>query len=254
MIRICTGFSPEGYKQYGMRFLETFNTYWSKDIDLVVYTEEPLAPFRGQCRSLWDCTGAADFYWRNKDIPEHCGRAPTPSWKRKEFNAMYSWRQDGVKFFKQCMIPEDSAKDLVDGDILIWSDADVVFFAPPPKDFPGYLLSGFDLLHLGRGPNSHSEIGFWAVKIGSSIREFLFNLAEIYRSEDIFKRTQFHSAFAFDICRKEMERRGMKSRNIVPEGLQGHVWFDCVLGTFSDHLKGNRRKRLGFSPERKMAR
>jgi hypothetical protein len=248
---VCTGFSPAGYQQYGRRFLETFWRHWPHEIGVVAYTEDPvmMPGAQWQCRSLWDCEGARAFYDRHRQNPEYCGRAATSRWKVKEHRTGYAWRFDAVKFFRQCLIPEHAAGDLADGDILVWLDADVVSFADVPAGLIDELLAGHDLAYLGRR-GYHSEIGFWAVRLGGKTRQFLTDFAELYRSDAVFALSEHHSAWAFDHCRRLAERSGLKSRDLTPGGA-GHVWFQSPLGLYSDHLKGPQRKLAGTSTERR---
>jgi hypothetical protein len=250
---VCTGFSPAGYFEYGRRFLETFWQYWPERVGLAVYTEEAVLVPRGECRSLWDCDGARAFYERHKDNPERCGRAPIPGWRPKDRGVGYAWRYDAVKFFRQCLIPEQAAAGLADGDCLAWLDGDVVTFATVPEtlveDMLGPSDKGADLVYLGRGAY-HSEIGFWALRLNGRTRRFLAQLGELWRSDKLFALGEHHSAFAFDYCRKAAQRRGLIARNLTPSAAAaGHVWFQTELGRYTDHLKGAKRKQLGYSPE-----
>ena len=244
MIRVVSGFSPSGYEEYGKRFLETFHKHWPKDIDLVVYTEAPVPMPRGECRSLWQCNGATEFYKRHKDNPERTGRKSNHLWKPRYIGKPYNFRMDAVKFFRQCMIPEDAGQGLADDDILVWLDGDVVTFNDLPKEIISLLLNDKDIVFLGR-QGTHSEIGFWAVRINKRTREFLRLFADMWRSDRVFELTEWHSAFVFDYCRRRVV---MSENNLTPNG-RGHVFAQCSLKRWMDHLKGQ-RKTLGYSPER----
>jgi len=245
---VVTGFSPAGAAAYGLRFLETFDRCWPAEIGLAAYTEEAVAMPRGECRSLWDCCGATTFFERHRRNPAHCGKSPVAGWRTKDRQAGYSWRFDAVRFFRQCLIPHAAGAMLPDGEVLAWLDADVVTFAPVAQGFVEGLIGDADLVYLGRAPY-HSEIGFWAVRLNPLTRRFLGALAGLYRSDGIFGLAQWHSAFAFDHCRAEAERQGLLAKNLTPGG-NGHVWVQSPLAACLDHLKGGRRKALGYSPER----
>ena len=246
MIRVCSGFSPSGFKEYGKRFLETFHKHWPPEVDLVVFTEEEVAMPRGSCRSLWDCWGAAQFIRRNRDNPERCGTKQHRKWKPKYIGRLYNFRFDACKFFKQCLIPEAAIHGMEDGDILVWLDADVVTFADVPDDAIEKFMGGSDIAFLGR-QGTHSEIGFWAVRMNYRTREFLAMFADVWRSDKVFELEEWHSAFVFDWCRRHTS---MKENNLTPMG-RGHVWTMSPLASCMDHLKGDARKKLGASPERK---
>lgn len=249
---ICSGFSPHGYEQYGRRFMQTMDRFLpALGLNLAIYVEQRVAcPIPFMIRSLWDCAGAEDFVRRNGSDPTRNGAIAIDVVTRQPRSGEpEGWRWDALKFFKQCMIPENASRYLADGDILCWLDADVVAFAPIPAGIWADMLGDADLCYMGRG-ESHSEIGFWAVRLHPATRRFLFDLAELYRSDAIFELPEYHSAFAFDHCRRWHET-GMKVRNLTPTGRGGeNVWWRTPLRDCLDHLKGPHRKRLGKSPER----
>ena len=75
--------------------------------------------------------------------------------------------------------------------------------------------------------------------------KFLRLFADMWRSDRVFELTEWHSAFVFDFCRRRVV---MNEKNLTPNG-RGHVFAQCSLKKWLDHLKGQ-RKVLGFSPER----
>jgi hypothetical protein len=249
-ITVVTGWHPAGFSAYANKFCETFARYWPPEIRCCAYVEERVEglPPRIEQRSLWLIDGARAFLDRNGPSAAANGREPTETWKDKEREAKYSFRFDACKFFKQLIIPHHAAwSTMTDGEILCWLDADVVSFRKVPADLVSGLLGDADLCFLGREPK-HSEIGFWAVRLNSTTREFLKALSWCYLSEGVFMLAEWHSAYVFDHVRREFAGR-MKQRNLTLGG-GGHVWFKTPLGKYMDHLKGEKRKRLGHSLER----
>ena len=235
--------APSGYHQYGRRFLDTFDRHWAASIELQVWTEEPYRMPRDACRDLWSIPGAREIHARYGQWPDAQGRVPTPKWKASAKAKGYNFRFDAYKFWKQILIPEAASRDMADGDILIWLDADVVSLAPISEAWIENLIGDADVCYLGR-ERSHSEIGFWAVQLTWQTRRFLTRIAEMYTTDAVFGLTEWHSAFVWDHVRREMT---MKERNMTPRG-NGHVWHKSPLAAVSDHLKGA-RKGLARSPE-----
>jgi hypothetical protein len=246
-IKVCSGFSQAGYVEYGTRFLETFDAHWPQTIALEVFTEAKVEMPRGSCRSLWECKGVGNFIDRHKRILAHNGREPNQFWRDKHRVRGYHYKFDAVKFCRQCFIPEKASEGMADGDILVWLDADVVTFNDIPKGFVEKLIGDADIAFLGR-ERFHTELGFWAVRINARTREFLFQFADIWRTDRVFSLPEWHSAFVFDHCRR---KAGLNERNLTPKG-SGHVWFQSPLRHYTDHCKGE-RKSLGYSPERSKA-
>ena len=249
-VTVCSGFSRAGYREYGINFVRTFDKFWPTDVNLVVYAEEMVSMPRGECRSLWDCEGARDFHDRHGEDGRRRGTTPITGWRAKDRNEGYAWRFDAAKFYKQCIIPYDASKTLVQDDILVWLDADVVTFAMVPTDFIMNLMGDTDLAFFGRG-SYHSEIGFWSIRICKLSRRMLQSFAEIYTNDIFLTLKEHHSAFVFDHVRRKAEISGLRTKNLTPEGRNGshgsHVWLASPLAKYTDHLKGSRRKNIGHS-------
>ncbi len=247
MITVCSGFSPAGYKEYGYKFVTSFHKFWSSDINLVVYCEKEVPVPRGECRSFWDCEGSREFHNRHNDDPRRRGTEPIVGWRAKDKNEGYSWRFDAAKFYKQCLIPYDISKDLPNDDIVVWLDADVVTFAKVTVEFIQGIMGGHDLAFLGRG-SYHSEIGFYAFRICKLSRSMVRELAETYTNDQFLQLREHHSAFVFDHVRKRAQNQGLQARDLTPGG-GGHVWLTSPLAKSMDHLKGKRRKLMGYSAD-----
>lgn len=241
MILVCTGWNPNGARQYGDIFLKSFARHWPEEVTLMVYTEEPQALGRGVNKMLYDIPGAAEFYARHRDNMVLAGRTIGEGhrWKLSCIKGGYNFKFDALKFFKQILIPGDAARWLDDGDILIWLDGDVETTARPNLDYIRQALGNADVMFLNRA-NSHSEIGFWAVKISPRTRDFLALMAEIYTTDRFLGYSEYHSAFIWDIARSACN---LKEHHLVKPGFTGHVWPHTMLGGWSRHDKGDRKKR-----------
>lgn len=238
MLTVCSGFSPSGYREYGAKFLLTFDKFWPHEVGLVVYVEQPVGNLgRAKQRMLSDIPGVMEFIERHKNVPERNGL--------NGLRKPYWFKTDAVKFCRQCFIPEAAAQGLPDGSILAWFDADVVTFMRVPQGFVEELLGDTDICYLGRKPK-HSELGFWAVRLNSRTRTFLKDFADIFRTDEVFTLKEWHSAYVFDWVRGRHE---LVEHDLTPGG-HGHVWFQSALGGYTDHLKGP-RKKVGRSAERR---
>jgi hypothetical protein len=244
MIVVSTGFSPNGYIEYGQRFLTSFEKHWHPDIILNAYVEEPIASKRARIVSLHECGGVADFIKRHSGIPEHNGKGSKEKWKERHRRFDYNFRFDAVKFCRQCFIPRHTVRYMQDGDIFTWLDGDVVTLETTPKGFLASLIGDSDIAFLGR-EGTHSEIGYWSIRVNERTRRFVDRLASIWETDDVFDLPEWHSAFVFDHLRKTMP---MREHNLTPRG-RGHVWFQSPLAAYTDHCKGA-RKAAGISPER----
>lgn len=237
MTRVCSGFSPSGYLNYGKRFMQAFDANMPEAVELAIWVEEPVKMPRGACRDLWEIPGATalrDSYTGN---PVAQGLVAQPVWKHRERLDGYSFRSDAAKFWKQILIPQQASLDMADGDILVWLDADVVTTHPVPAGWFVRLLGDADVVYLGR-TRSHSEIGFWAVRLGPDTRKFLADIAAVYTSGAVFDLPEWHSAFVWDHVRRAA---GLAERNLCGPHAHGHVWPGTELARYTRHDKGPRK-------------
>lgn len=244
---VVTGWNDNGYEEYGRKFADTFAKYWPSNYKLLAYTETPVALPRGECRSLWDCHGVKDFIDKYKNDPVATGKKATKLWAQR-LNGRYNFRFDAVKFCRQIFIPLNASTLADSGDIIVWLDGDVVTFAKVPETYIEDTLGDYDLCYLGRKKH-YPEIGFWACKNNVQGRAFMKSMVRMYRSGKVFELSEWHSAWVFNHCRMHLEgREELRGLDMTPDG-SGHVWFQSSLKDFSDHLKGDARKKLGYSPE-----
>lgn len=238
MITIVTGWSPQGWRDYAHRFVESIPLFPS-EVRFIAYVEEivPDIELDIEQRLIWDIPGCKDFLDRHRGTRAN-GGAPSQGWKDKEVAAGYSYRFDALKFCKQGFIPYHAAQGLE--GIMVWLDADVAAFKEVPAGLFRDLTVG-SVNYLGRG--NHSEIGFVSYRLPDALpmlREFY----QYYNADTVFELKEWHSAYVFDRAR---EKSGILGHNITPGG-RGHVWFQSPLGGYLDHMKGNRKKR-GYSKE-----
>lgn len=253
MLTVCTGWSPTGWNQYGKRFAETFDQFWTRDVRLVVYGEEPreLPNARGRIvefHSLLEIPALCRFIIDHQMSLRAHGREwmPQHEWKPRALMAGYNWRYDAVKFSRQAFIPLQVLLTCTEGDYLAWLDGDVVTHAPVAERFITDLLPpDKDVAFLGRG-RKHPEIGFQLYRVNASTMKMLKLFRAIYETHQVFDFPEWHSAYIWN----EALQRTIptdRQRDLTPGG-SGHVWHESPLRFWTDHLKGD-RKGKDRSPE-----
>jgi hypothetical protein len=232
---VVTGFSPGGYNLYGKQFIETFHQFAPPGYDLMVYSAKKIPMPRGRYVLHEQLNGAHEFVEKYGDKPEYHGKKAVPGWRPKDEKAGYSYRHDAIRFCWQLFYMDHAANWLPDGDLMAWFDGDVVFKEQIPTSFiETTLAGGCDLAYLGR--TSHTELGYWAVRLNSMTREFISAIGRLYRSGQVFRLEEWHSAYVFDTARQIFYIG--KENNMTP-GCKGNVWDKTPLAEFSTHLKGN---------------
>lgn len=239
MFTICTSFGEKGYEQYGRRFLDGANQFLPQSVELIAYVEAPCVHPRAHFRMFTGCHGARDFLRRHADNKSAHGISEAGG---------YSMRTDAYKFFRKPLVIRDAARRMGHGT-LIWLDADVVFLRPLPADFATQVMRGSDVAYLGR--RNHSECGFVAMRLPQAL-PLIDRWADAYVSDDVFKLPEWHDSYVFDfvrIAQQEHLHNAIEFRSISNTAERGHVWCGTILAKYLDHLKGDKRKALGRSPE-----
>jgi len=223
-ISTVTSWNEALYQMYAHRFVSTYN--W--DFPLIVHNED-----KGMYDDIPQCK---EFVERNHD-------RGNPS----------NYRFDAVRFcYKVYAYTDAILKSQEDG--LIFIDADSVFHKKIDVDWVKEHLHRDDCMvtYLGRG-NHYTECGFMYFNLRHpEIKNFAKELQDMYNSDALFRESEHHDSWIFDVVRKRFEARGIKNHSIGDGewGDNGHVQARSILGSVYDHTKGA-RKIAGSSPENK---
>ena len=251
-----------GYETYGRQMLATFERHWPAEVPLLFYTEgftADVASPRILCRDLAErCPDLMSFKARHADNPLARG-ATRRIRPRLSFHPRYpylrlrglkwgrGYRWNAVRVAHKTFALFDAART-TDADVLIWVDADSLFFADvTPRDLEALIPPDCFVGYLRR--DIHSECGFVAYNLRHpATRTLLERFERLYREDTLFAEYEFHDSYLFDVVRRQVEREGHKSYDIAQGiGLRAsHVLINSTLGRFMDHIKGG-RKALGGS-------
>lgn len=235
-VAVVTSCSQDGYNKYGLRFLETFQQHWPAEVSLYLVSEDNLtlpSIIKGRTVEFlslieWAPPDVLDFYVRHADNKRARGVS----------DGGYNFRTDAWKFSKK-VFAISLAATRTEVRRLIWLDADVFTFADVPITlFDTLPPDGFRLACLDRG-RYHSECGFVAYDLHyADTRQFIDKFKRLYTSDAVFALREWHDSFVFDWLRKQ---EGITTYKI-PHKSQSHPFVNSVLGTYMDHLKGNRKQ------------
>jgi hypothetical protein len=245
-VEIITGFSSQGYQEYGFRLLDSFDKHGNGH-DLIVYTHGIKGKVRSSVRQREqdDIPGLMDLVNRLSKEPRAKGEEDfkTPRWKQKEKDAGYSFRFDAHKFCRMVLTMRDAAT-LCETEYMVWLDGDTVITRDIPKGFEKRAMpDGHDYAYLGR-PGKYTETGFLVFRMPEAM-PVLDAWANLYLTGAFTDYSEWHSAYLFDRARESI--KDIKGYNITPSG-SGHVIHQCWVGSIFDHCKGKRKLR-GRSPE-----
>jgi hypothetical protein len=226
-VLVITSFNKKLYDEYAHRFIESYN--WP--YDLKIYTEE-LFNLNKDYEVLLLNDNCKNFVERNKN---------------KKFK---DYITDGVRFsYKVYSVTQAGINS--DYDILIWVDADSVFYKPLTIDFIKTNLYKEDrmMTYLGRGEH-YSECGFllWNLK-HKDTTDYFKEMKRMYDEDLIYKEKEQHDSHIWDLIRKKFEKEKNTINIDIGDKKVGHVQARSILGSLYDHTKGPKRKQMGKSPE-----
>lgn len=243
-----------GYTGYGQRMAETFVAHWPADVPLLLYSEGfaavPVTSRVIERDLLACCPDLVAFKQRHANNPRaHGQRKP---WRRLKLGrfwlplpvrtnkAQYRW--DAVRFAHKAFAIFHAARHS-DADVLIWIDADTLFFAPVDHVELAALAPADAALSCLRRPN-HSECGFVAYNLRHpGMAAFMAEFEQFYTHDTLFAEREYHDSYLFDVARRHAEALGTPVHDIG-EGIgwrASHVLINSRLGRFMDHMKGGRK-------------
>lgn len=251
---VVTTCHAAGYQSYGQRMVETFDQFWPADVPLLLYYEgfrpEPASPRVIERDLVTSCPDLAAFKQRHVNNPRAHG-AVKP-WRRLRLGSLsiplpvrankarYRW--DAVRFSHKAFAIFHAARH-TDADVLIWIDADTLFFAPVDHAELEALSPADAALACLRRPN-HSECGFVTYNLRHpDITAFMAEFERFYTEDKLFAEREYHDSYLFDVARRHAEARGTLVHDIG-EGVgwqASHVLVNSRLGRFMDHMKGERK-------------
>lgn len=242
---VVTTFNAEGLETYGQRMIDTFESLWPKEVDLLVYAENCQPRVSRSNTHVSDIlrvsTGLVSFQERHKNNDLAHGRAGPPD----VFDSRKQFRWDAARFsYKVYAIAH--AAETVDQGILIWLDADTHTHSLVPLGWldtvcpPNAIAS-----YLGRGERYHSECGWVAYNLSHPRgKDFVKEFVGMYDQDLIFQEKEWHDSYIWDVVRRRYQPT-CSFHNLNPDpdtkGLAKHPFINSELGRYMDHVKGNRK-------------
>ena len=241
---VITTFNESGHKQYGQRMIDTFESKWPSEVDLMVCTEncEPNATRSNtHIRDLLHLSGELnDFISRHKHNPLAHGRAGPP----EVFDPKKTFRWDAQRFAFKVYSLALCEKEI--SGWMIWLDADTHTHTSVPLSWLATVCPQDAMIsYLGRGEQYHSECGWVAYNLDHpQTRNFIKQFVDMYNNDTIFKQKEWHDSYIWDIVRRQFQgsnRFVNLNHNWQDKGLSGHPFINSDLGLYMDHAKGQRK-------------
>ena len=243
---VITSFNSGGLKSYGQRMINTFESLWPQEVDLIIYAEDCQPTTSRQNTRIIDLLKASkdlrDFITRHHDNPMAHGRAGPLN----TFNPKKAFRWDAVRFSYKVFSIAHATSSFSDG-WMIWLDADTHTHSPLTLPVLENLCPNNSMIsYLGRGENYHSECGWVGYNLSHpSCQEFISTFVNMYRNDDIFNFPEWHDSYVWDQIRKRYQNtnyfHNLTPTNFMGRGVAGHPFINSKLGRYMDHVKGSRK-------------
>ena len=261
-ITVITTFHQPGLELYGQRFLNSFAENVDKRIRLIVYAENcsPVNPNADQITIL-DAVQALpklnQFKDKWKDVPKANGKCPFPERRPRDWQKEFKW--DAVRFANKTYAVFDAFYKRA-GTWIVWMDADSYIHSPWSYDqFKLLLPDNKYITYVGRGKGSQTwpECGFYGMNLNHPVcHSFLEDFERMYEDAEngLFTLDEWHDSYIFGILLEKykdfkdsvVDYSDNIYNNTAKTGGGGHPLINSVLGTWMDHMKGD-RKSVGKS-------
>ncbi len=243
---------------YGQRFIESFAKQVDKRITLLVYAEDcsPTNPDPNQITILdakQNLPKLNAFKERWANDPRANGIPPDEIKARRPRDWHKKFKWDAIRFANKVYAVFDACQRSTDW--CVWMDADTFVHSPwSYEQFLSLLPSDKWLTYVGRGKGSQTwpECGFYGLNLKDTIcQDFLKEFERVYQDPEngIFKLEEWHDSFVFgnilnamkDYYPEVLDYSAEMYIRTAKTGGGGHPLINSVLGTWIDHMKGDRK-------------
>ncbi len=265
-ITVCTTFHKPGMDLYGQRFIDSFAEKVDKRINLLVYAEDcnPNNPDANQitiinAKDALPKLNAFKARWANdpraNGIPPEEIRIKRP----RDHHKRFKW--DAIRFANKVYAVFDACER--SSHWCVWMDADTFVHSNWTYDqFKNLLPNDKWLTYVGRGKGSQTwpECGFYGLNLKDAIcKDFLKEFERVYEDAEngIFKLEEWHDSFVFgsilnamkDYYPEVLDYSAEMYIRTAKTGGGGHPLINSVLGTWIDHMKGDRKNTKKSLPK-----
>ena len=273
-IKVITSYKPGSWNVYAKKGIESMAEQFPKEIDIVVYAEEP----KPECkydRIQWIDLNNAEpaltkFKSKHKNVPVANGerqeldggvrrpKALKTKGGKDASKGSYLWA--AVRFANKVFCVVNAVRNSKDYDYVVWLDGDTFTFRPVPIDFFIQQLPLETMVtYLGRenpklnDGGKYPECGFVGYNMKHPhIQTFIDQWEELYITDKVFELLEWHDSYVFwHLTKKFRSEYNIQVNDIgYWKGVKGHhVFINSELGLYMDHMKG-KRKQVGTSQKK----
>ena len=257
-ITVVTTFHQPGLDKYGQRFLDSFADKVDSQIKLLVYAEDcfPAITERSQIieyQATRELPKLNKFKKRWKDVPKANGIPPADIKARRPRDWHKEFKWNAIRFANKVYAVLDAFEKSTDW--CVWMDADTfVHNEWSYKQFKKLLPDDKWITYVGRGKGSQTwpECGFYGLnKNHPMCVQFVKEFERFYEDAEngIFELEEWHDSFVFGHILNQLKKIDNNVLDYSADmylkeaktGGGGHPLINTVLGTWMDHMKGDRK-------------
>ena len=256
-ITVVTTFHKPGLDKYGQRFLDSFAQKVDSQIKLLVYAENCKPIVQSNNIVVLDAVESLPklnkFKQRWKDVPKANGIPPADIKARRPRDWHKEFKWHAIRFANKVYAVFDACERSTDW--VVWMDADTfVHNEWSYKQFKKLLPDDKWLTYVGRGKGSQTwpECGFYGMNLKHPMCvQFLKEFERFYEDADngIFELEEWHDSFVFGHILNQLRKIDNNVLDYSADmylkeaktGGGGHPLINTVLGTWIDHMKGDRK-------------
>ena len=256
-ITVVTTFHKPGLDKYGQRFLDSFAQKVDSQIKLLVYAENCKPIVQSNNIVVLDAVESLPklnkFKQRWKDVPKANGIPPADIKARRPRDWHKEFKWHAIRFANKVYAVFDACERSTDW--VVWMDADTfVHNEWSYKQFKKLLPDDKWLTYVGRGKGSQTwpECGFYGMNLKHPMCvQFLKEFERFYEDADngIFELEEWHDSYVFGHILNQLRKIDNNLLDYSADmylkeaktGGGGHPLINTVLGTWIDHMKGDRK-------------
>lgn len=256
-ITVVTTFHKPGLDKYGQRFLDSFAQKVDSQIKLLVYAENCKPVVQSNNIVVLDAVESLPklnkFKQRWKDVPKANGIPPADIKARRPRDWHKEFKWHAIRFANKVYAVFNACERSTDW--VVWMDADTfVHNEWSYKQFKKLLPDDKWLTYVGRGKGSQTwpECGFYGMNLKHPMCvQFLKEFERFYEDADngIFELEEWHDSYVFGHILNQLRKIDNNVLDYSADmylkeaktGGGGHPLINTVLGTWIDHMKGDRK-------------
>ena len=256
-ITVVTTFHKPGLDKYGQRFLDSFAQKVDSQIKLLVYAENCKPIVQSNNIVVLDAVESLPklnkFKQRWKDVPKANGIPPADIKARRPRDWHKEFKWHAIRFANKVYAVFNACERSTDW--VVWMDADTfVHNEWSYKQFKKLLPDDKWLTYVGRGKGSQTwpECGFYGMNLKHPMCvQFLKEFERFYEDADngIFELEEWHDSYVFGHILNQLRKIDNNLLDYSADmylkeaktGGGGHPLINTVLGTWIDHMKGDRK-------------